>query len=219
MARKITAEFLGTLMLVLTVVGSGIMGANLAAGNDGVALLGNTLATGAILVVLISIFGPISGAHFNPAVTFVFWWRKEIAVGVAAAFMAAQIAGGVIGTGIAHVLFELPIIQFSANPRTGMAQYFSEVVASFGLVLTILLGIAHRPQQVPMLVGLYITAGYWFTSSTSFANPAVTIARTFSDTFAGIDGGDTVPFIIAQFIGASLAYLLARILLEDKHNH
>lgn len=214
MRRDLAAEFFGTLMLVMTVVGSGIMAANLAAGNDAVALLGNTIATGAILVVLITIFGPLSGAHFNPAVSFVVLLRKELALGTAVLYIAAQITGGVIGAWLAHLMFELPVLQVSQNPRTGLAQYFSEVVASFGLVLTILLGLAHRPRQVPVLVGLYITAAYWFTASTSFANPAVTIARSFSDTFSGIHPGDTGAFILAQVIGASLALALARGLVK-----
>ena len=218
MRRDLWAEFLGTLMLVMTVVGSGIMAANLAAGNDAVALLGNTIATGAILVVLITIFGPLSGAHFNPAVTFVFLLKKDIALNAALLFILAQIAGGVIGAWLAHVMFELPVMQLSQNPRTGLAQYFAEVVATFGLVMTILLGLAHRPKQVPMLVGLYITAAYWFTASTSFANPAVTIARSFSDTFAGIHIGDTGPFIIAQLIGAVLALMMARMLVKTASN-
>lgn len=211
--RPIFAEFLGTLMLVMTVVGSGIMAANLAAGNDAVALLGNTIATGAILFVLITILGPISGAHFNPVVTMVFCIKRDIGLGLSLAFIAAQIAGGVCGAWIAHLMFELPVMQLSSNARSGLAQYFSEIVATFGLLMTILLGIVHRPKAVPMLVGLYITAAYWFTASTSFANPAVTIARTLSDTFSGIHFDDTAPFITAQIIGALLALAIAHQLL------
>lgn len=198
MVRQICAELIGTMLLVATVVGSGIMAEMLADGNVAVALLGNTIATGAILVVIITVLGSISGAHFNPAVTTAFWIKGEIGLGLALGFICFQIIGGILGSWLAHAMFELPILQISQNPRSGLAQYFSEMVATAGLLFVIFGGIAHRPQAVPMLVGLYITAGYWFTASTSFANPAVTIARTLSDSFAGIAPADTPFFILSQ---------------------
>lgn len=210
MREKLLAEALGTLLLVCTVVGSGIMAANLADGNNAVALLGNTLATGAILYVLITIFGPVSGAHFNPAVSLVFRLRGELDNKALIAFVAAQCAGGMAGTMLAHAMFELPLLTASINTRSGHGQWLAEGVATFGLVLTILGGIKYRADAVPMLVGLYITAGYWFTASTSFANPAVTLARGFTDSFSGIRPWDMPGFWAAQITGAVLAYLLMR---------
>ncbi|MER9211469.1 aquaporin family protein [Mesorhizobium sp. M0663] len=212
--RRLVAEALGTALLVATVVGSGIMADKL---TDEVALtlLGNTLPTGAILVVLITIFGPISGAHFNPAVTLVFALRREIETNAALAYVAAQIAGGIAGTFLAHAMFELPILQVSATVRTGSGQWIAELVAAFGLVFTILAGLRSRPDSIPWLVGLYITAAYWFTASTSFANPAVAIARAFSNTFAGIRPADLPGFIGAELLGALLAMALAGWLLAQ----
>ena len=204
-AQRLAAEALGTGLLLATVIGSGIMGERLSGGNVALALLGNTLATGAILVVLITIFGPISGAHFNPAVTAVFALSKEIAPGEAAGYLLAQIGGGIVGVLIAHGMFEETLIQFSTKARSGPAQWLSECVAALGLVLTILLTLRARPAAVATSVGLYITAAYWFTASTSFANPAVSIARAFSDTFAGIRPADVAPFIAAQMLGAVAA--------------
>ena len=213
--HRYLSEFLGTLALVATVVGSGIMAENLAGGNAAIALLGNTIATGAILYVLITIFAPISGAHFNPAVTLVMLALRELSLLGSILYISAQIAGGLCGTFLAHFMFEQEILQLSGNERSGLAQYGSEAIATIGLVLTILLGRKFRADQVAMLVGLYITAAYWFTSSTSFANPAVTIARTFSDSFSGISISDTPFFILAQIIGAFMALLLSQILLKS----
>ena len=215
MAQKsFIAECLGTLLLVCTVVGSGIMAEQLAGGNDAVALLGNTIATGAILYVLITIFAPLSGAHFNPAVTMVMFVLKEISAQKAAAYIIFQIIGGIAGTWLAHIMFGVDILQISDKARTGIHQYSAEIVATFGLLLTILLGRQMRPDAVATLVGLYITSAYWFTASTSFANPAVTIARSLSDSFAGIAPSDMPFFIIAQLIGALIAMRLAKILLQ-----
>ena len=213
--HRYLSEFLGTFALVATVVGSGIMAENLAGGNAAIALLGNTIATGAILYVLITIFAPISGAHFNPAVTLVMLALRELSLMGSILYISAQIAGGLCGTFLAHFMFEQEILQLSGNERSGLAQYGSEVIATIGLVLTILLGRKFRADQVAMLVGLYITAAYWFTSSTSFANPAVTIARTFSDSFSGISISDTPYFIVAQMIGAFMALLLSQTLLKS----
>lgn len=213
--HRYLSEFLGTLALVATVVGSGIMAENLAGGNAAIALLGNTIATGAILYVLITIFAPISGAHFNPAVTLVMLALRELNLMGSILYISAQIAGGLCGTFLAHFMFEQEILQLSGNERSGLAQYGSEVIATIGLVLTILLGRKFRADQVAMLVGMYITAAYWFTSSTSFANPAVTIARTFSDSFSGISISDTPFFIVAQIIGAFMALLLSQTLLKS----
>ncbi len=214
-SQKLAAEFIGTAFLLATVVGSGIMAERLAGGNVAIALLGNTLPTGAILVVLITMLGPISGAHFNPAVTMVFRFRGEIATGLALALVAAQIAGGIAGVWAAHLMFEESLLQFSAKSRTGGAQWFAEAVATFGLVFTILATLKARAEAVPMAVGLYITAAYWFTASTSFANPAVTIARSLSDTFAGISPAHMPGFILAQLAGAMVGLLVCRWLLRD----
>jgi len=205
MIRKLMAEWLGTFSLLATVVGSGIMAERLADGNVAIALLGNTIPTGAILVVLITIFGPISGAHFNPAVTLSFLLRREIAPKPAGLFVLAQIFGGIVGVFAAHIMFDNPLIDPSTTNRTGLGQWAGEFVATFGLVGTILACLKARPDFVPMAVGLYITAAYWFTSSTSFANPAVTIARGFSDTFAGINPAHVLPFVGMQLVAATLA--------------
>jgi glycerol uptake facilitator-like aquaporin len=200
--QKLAAEALGTAMLLATVVGSGIMAERLADGNAALALLGNTLPTGAMLVVLITMLGPISGAHLNPAVSLVFFLRKEIGRRQALAYGAAQLAGAATGVLVAHAMFAEPLLQLSAKVRSGFPQVFSEGVATFGLVLTILLTLRARPRAVAMSVGLYITAAYWFTASTSFANPAVTIARAMTDTFSGIRPDDVAGFIVAQLGGA-----------------
>ncbi len=214
MQRKLFAEWLGTLFLLATVVGSGIMAERLAGGNIAIALLGNTIPTGAMLVVLITIFGPISGGHFNPAVTMVFWLRREIGGRASAAYIGAQVLGGICGTLIAHVMFENPLIDPSTTTRAGAAQWVSEFVATFGLVATILGTRKARAVAVPMAVGLYITAAYWFTASTSFANPAVTLARTLSNTFAGIDPAHAAMFILMQLFGALAAMFAFRWLLR-----
>jgi len=214
--RRLIAEWLGTFSLLATVVGSGIMAERLAGGNTAIALLGNTIPTGAILVVLITIFGPISGAHFNPAVTLCFAIRREIEARHAGLYVIAQIFGGIVGVLAAHVMFEQQLIDPSTTSRSGTGQWVAEFVATFGLVGTILACLKARPQAVPMVVGLYITAAYWFTSSTSFANPAVTIARGFSDTFAGIAPGDVVAFIGVQLVAAVLATWFFAWLLKDR---
>jgi glycerol uptake facilitator-like aquaporin len=209
LARRAVAEFLGTALLLATVIGSGIMGAKLAGGNVALALLGNTLPTGAILVVLILIFGPVSGAHFNPAVTLAFVSRGEFALPTALVYLAVQIAGGIAGAWLAHLMFELPVMQLSTTARTGPGQWIAEAVATFGLLLTIFGCLAGARAAIPYAVGLYITAAYWFTASTSFANPAVTIARALSDTFAGIAPAGVPAFIVAQLVGAAIATALA----------
>jgi len=214
--RSFVSEFLGTLFLVATVVGSGIMADNLSMGNHAVALLANAISTGAILYVLIIIFSELSGAHFNPVVSLIMFIMKKISLSDFLLYVFFQIIGGVLGTFLAHFMFEMSIIQLSTNVRTGSSQYFSEVIAAFGLVLTILLGLKYKRESVATLVALYITAAYWFTSSTSFANPAVTIARTFTDTFSGIQNSDTVPFIMAQILGGLMAYLVFRYLSQSK---
>ena len=210
LVQRLGAEGLGTAFLLATVIGSGIMAERLAGGNQALALLCNTLPTGAILVVLITIFGPISGAHLNPAVSLVFALRKEMPWNESAAYAVAQILGGILGALLAHAMFELPFFQISGTARAGLGQWIAEVVAAFGLILTILGCLARNAAAVPMAVGLYITAAYWFTASTSFANPAVTIARSLSDTFAGIAPTDVPAFIAAQIIGAMLAHITAR---------
>lgn len=208
--RRLAAEALGTALLLATVIGSGIMAERLAGGNVALALLGNTIPTGAILVVLITMLGPVSGAHFNPAVTLAFLLRREIGPGRALAYLAVQVGGGLAGMAAAHLMFELPLIQASATVRTGGAQWLAEAVATFGLVLTIFGALRWRADAVAWMVGLYITAAYWFTASTSFANPAVTIARSFTDTFSGIRPVDMPAFILAQLAGACAAVVLAR---------
>ncbi|MGH8515929.1 MAG: MIP/aquaporin family protein [Panacagrimonas sp.] len=208
LARRATAEAVGTAMLLATIVGSGIMGERLADGNVAIALLANSLATGGGLVALILTFGPISGAHFNPVVTLslaacrLFAWREV------PTYLVAQIAGAVLGVWAAHLMFDEPVFQLSVKPRPGLALAWSEIVASFGLVIVILSGVRHRAEAIPYAVAAYITGAYWFTASTSFANPAVTVARSLSNTFAGIRPHDTPGFIVAQCIGAALATLL-----------
>jgi glycerol uptake facilitator-like aquaporin len=211
--RRLAAEALGTALLVATVVGSGIMAESLTK-DTALALLGNTLPTGAILVVLITIFGPISGAHFNPAVSLVFAVKRELTPRDALSYVAVQIAGGMAGTIMAHAMFALPLLDASLKARTGGAQWFAEGVAAFGLVATILGGIRFERAAVPWLVGLYITAAYWFTASTSFANPAVAIARSLTNTFSGIRPVDLPGFIAAEFCGAMVALMLMGWLLR-----
>jgi glycerol uptake facilitator-like aquaporin len=210
--RRLVAEALGTALLVATVVGSGIMAESLTR-DVALALLGNTLATGAILVVLIGILGPISGAHFNPAVTLIFALKRDLTPRDALLYVAAQVAGGIAGTMIAHAMFALPLWDASLKMRTGGAQWLAEGVAAFGLVVTILAGIKFNRAAIPWLVGLYITAAYWFTASTSFANPAVAIARSLTNTFAGIRPIDLPGFIVAELCGAVLGMLLMNWLL------
>jgi glycerol uptake facilitator-like aquaporin len=213
LSRRLVAEALGTAMLVATVVGSGIMAESLTR-DVALALLGNTLPTGAILVVLITILGPVSGAHFNPAVSLVFALKREMAPRELLLYVAAQVAGGIAGTVIAHAMFALPLLDASLKIRTGGAQWLAEGVAAFGLIATILAGIRFERASVPWLVGLYITAAYWFTSSTSFANPAVAIARSLTNTFSGIRPVDLPGFIIAELCGAVAALLLMNWLLR-----
>jgi glycerol uptake facilitator-like aquaporin len=210
LAQRIVAEGLGSAFLLAAVVGSGVMAAKLSGGNGALALLCNTLPTGAILAVLILTFGPVSGAHFNPAVSIAFTLRGELRAQALLPYIAAQVAGGVVGVWAAHLMFELPLWQISTAVRTGPGQWFAEAVATFGLVMTIFGCVARTPQAVPYAVGLYITSAYWFTASTSFANPAVTIARSLSDTFAGIAPGGVAAFICAQLIGMLAAVGLAR---------
>lgn len=214
MSRALLAEFLGTLLLLAIVVGSGIMGERLAAGNLAIALLANSLATGFGLYVLITLLGPISGAHFNPVVTLVMCARGALPWRSLPRYAAIQLAGGIAGVWLTHVMFALPVLQTSAHVRTGGAQWVSEAVATFGLVLTLLGGLRHAAAQVPMLVAAYIAAAYWFTASTSFANPAVTVARALTDTFAGIDPAGISGFVLAQMLGAALAALAARRLFD-----
>ena len=208
--RRFASEFLGTALLLATVVGSGIMGENLAGGNVAIALLANTIATGAALVVLITLFSSVSGAHFNPAVSLVFALRRELPPREAALYTLVQIAGGIAGTLLAHLMFAAPLFEASTHIRTGPSQWFAEIVATFGLVAIILGGLAAQRSAIPWLVGLYITAAYWFTASTSFANPAVTIARSLTDTFSGIRPADVGGFIASQLIGMALAVALFR---------
>ncbi len=208
--QGLLAEAVGSFFLFATVVGSGIMAQRLAGGNDAVALLGNTAATGAMLFVLIAMLGPISGAHFNPAVSLVMRLRGELDTKSLLAYVPVQIAAGVLGVWAVHVMFELPVIQFSAKARSGAGQWLGEFIATFGLVLTILGTLRHRPAAVPASVALYIVAAYWFTSSTSFANPAIAFARSLSDSFAGIAPADVPGFIAAQCIGALVAHWVAK---------
>jgi len=210
MKRAIAAEALGSGLLFATVIGSGVMAERLAGGNIALALLGNTLATGAILFVLITMFGPLSGAHFNPAVTLVMRLRGEIGSAAALGYGGAQVTGGIVGVWFAHAMFDLPLWQVSRHVRSGPGQWLGEGVATFGLILTILGTLKSRPAWVPVSVALYITAAYWFTSSTSFANPAITVARALSDTFAGIAPASVPGFIAAQLVGAVLALGLAK---------
>lgn len=205
LSRRLAAEAIGTAFLLATVVGSGIMGETLAGGNIAIALLGNTIPTGAILVVLILMLGPISGAHFNPAVTLAFLVQGKISVSDAIVYVAVQIVAAILGAWSAHLMFEEPVFMISEKIRTGGGQWVAEIIATFGLVATILACVRHRAEAVPYAVGLYITAAYWFTASTSFANPAVTIARTLTNTFSGIRPADAPLFIVCQIVGALLA--------------
>jgi glycerol uptake facilitator-like aquaporin len=213
--RAVVAEGIGSFFLFACVIGSGIMATNISQGNNGIALLGNTIATGAILYVLIAMLGPISGAHFNPAVSLISASRGDLTWRVAAVYIVAQVFFGILGALAAHLMFDLPILQMSVKARTGLGQWVGEAIATFGLILTILGTLRHRPQWVPVSVALYITAAYWFTSSTSFANPAITIARSLSDTFAGIAPQDVPPFVLAQLLGAAMAAALSRFLFDD----
>lgn len=214
LTARLLGEGLGTLLLLATVIGSGIMGETLSGGNVAIALLGNTVATGAVLVVLITMLGPISGAHFNPAVTLVMLVAREISLREAVLYVLVQVVAAVAGVWLAHAMFDLDIWQVSEKVRSGGGQWLSETVATFGLVTTILLTRRFRPDQVAVSVGLYITAAYWFTASTSFANPAVTLARSLSNTFAGIRPGDVAPFVAAQLLGMMLAWVVVRALLD-----
>lgn len=215
LAQRTLAECLGTAFLLAAVVGSGIMAARLAGGNGALALLCNTIATGAILTVLILTLGPVSGAHFNPAVSVAAALRGDMTAGATALYVGAQLAGAVLGVWAAHLMFELPLLQISLTPRTGFGQWFAEAIATFGLLLTILGCSARNPTAIPYAVGLYITAAYWFTASTSFANPAVTIARSLSDTFAGIAPAGVMAFVVAQLVGMFGAVALGRWLWPD----
>jgi glycerol uptake facilitator-like aquaporin len=219
LARRLAAEVLGSAFLLATVIGSGIMAERLAGGNEALALLGNTLPTGAMLVVLITMLGPISGAHLNPAVTLAFFTGGGIPARDAIAYVSAQLAGAAAGVLAAHLMFELPLLQVSVKMRSGPAQAFSEWVATFGLVATILLTLRLKPSAVAASVGLYIGAAYWFTASTSFANPAVTVARALSNTFAGIRSEDVPLFVAAQVVGALSGAAAAAVLLPRRENH
>jgi len=216
LSRRLAAEALGSGLLLAVVVGSGIMGQRLAGGNVALALLGNTLATGAALVVLVTVFGPVSGAHFNPAVTLVAALRRDLPWRAALAYSPAQLAGAILGVWCAHAMFGEAIWQVSTKPRLGVAQAFAEFIATFGLLATILGTVRFRPDFTAVAVGLYITAAYWFTASTSFANPAVTIARSLSDTFAGIAPSGVPAFILAQTAGALVAAAVFGWLLKDE---
>lgn len=217
-SRKLFAEFLGTALLLAIVIGSGIMGETLAGGNTAIALLGNTVATGAGLVVLITVFGPISGAHFNPVVTLAFAARRDIGVFLAIAYIVAQVAGAVLGVYAAHEMFGEAIMQVSTKLRDGPSLAFSEGVATFGLIATIFGCIKFKPDFTPVAVGLYITSAYWFTASTSFANPAVTFARSLSNTFAGIAPSSVPLFVAAQCVGAVLGVIVFSWLLYEQKN-
>lgn len=214
LSRRLTAEALGTGLLVATVVGSGIMADRLS-DDPAVSLLCNTIPTGAILVVLITLLGPISGAHFNPVVSLIMALRRDLKATDLAPYIIVQIAGGIAGTLFAHAMFDLPLLQIAQTIRTGPGHWLAEAVASAGLLITILIGLRHRPAAIPTLVGLYITAAYWFTASTSFANPAVTLARSLTDTFAGIRPIDTPGFIAAQIGGALVGAALAGWLIKE----
>lgn len=214
LVRRLASESLGTALLLAIIVGSGVMAERLAGGNDAIALLGNSLATGAGLIVLITIFGPLSGAHFNPAVTAVFALRREIGWREASAYALAQISGAIAGVWCAHLMFGERVLQLSAKLRDGPAQAFAEGVATFGLVLVILGGLRFRRESVPLLVGFYIASAYWFTASTSFANPAVTLARALTDSFSGIAPASVPGFLVGQIAGAAIATLLSSWLFE-----
>lgn len=214
-ARALAAEALGTALLLATVVGSGIMGTRLAQGNDAVALLANAGATAAILYVLIALFGPVSGAHFNPAVTLAMRLRGALDTRQAAAYIVVQVFAAILGVALAHGMFDQTLLQPGTHARAGAGQWLSEGIATFGLLLTILLGIAHRPTAIPVLVGAYIFAAYWFTGSTSFANPAVTLARSLTQSFAGIRPIDVPAFVVAQLAGMAAAVTVAKLLVRD----
>ena len=215
LGRRLAAEGVGSFFLFACVIGSGIMATNLSGGNDAIALLGNTAATGAILFVLITMLGPISGAHMNPAVSLVAASRGELPWREVAGYVLVQLASGILGAWIAHLMFDLPMLQLSVKTRTGLGQWAGEAVATFGLILTIIGTVCHRPQWLSASVALYITAAYWLTSSTSFANPAIAVARSLSDTFAGIAPPDVPAFIVAQLTGAAAAALLAKWLFPE----
>jgi glycerol uptake facilitator-like aquaporin len=215
LGQRAFCEALGTAFLLAAVAGSGIMAQRLAGGNEALALLCNTLPTGAILAVLILVLGPLSGAHLNPAVSLGFALRRKLAWSIAAVYIVAQVLGGIGGVWVAHLMFELPVWQFSITARTGAGQWLAEAVATFGLLLTVFGCVWQRPESVPYAVGLYITAAYWFTASTSFANPAVTIARSLSDTFAGIAPAGVAAFIVAQVAGTLAAVIVSRWLWRE----
>lgn len=215
LSRRLVAEGVGSFFLFACVIGSGIMAANLSAGNDAIALLGNTAATAAMLFVLITIFGPISGAHLNPAVSLVAATRGELAWRDTCAYILVQLTFGILGAWTAHLMFDLPTLQVSMKARHGLGQWTGEAIATFGLIMTILGTVRHRAQWVPATVALYIAAAYWFTSSTSFANPAITVARSLSDTFSGISPSDVPLFVVAQLAGAAVAALLAKWLFSE----
>jgi len=212
--QRLSAEFIGTAVLVATVAGSGIMATNLTS-DVGLQLLGNTIPTGAILYVLITIFGPISGAHFNPAVSLVFTFKRQLSLYELLPYIIVQVAGGIMGTIIAHTMFDMNLVELSTKIRTGNALWFSEFVATFGLIITIFLGLMHSQNNIPALVAFYITAAYWFTASTSFANPAVTIARSLTNSFSGISPSSVFAFIIAQLIGAIAAMFVVELLMPS----
>lgn len=214
LARRLAAEFLGTATLLATVVGSGIMGTALAQGNDAVALLANAAATAGILYVLITVLGPVSGAHFNPAVTLAMRWHAEIGTGEAAAYVTVQAIAAIAGVVLAHAMFGQSLLQPGDHARTGHAQWLSEGVATTGLLLTILLGRQARPAAVPALVACYVFAAYWFTASTSFANPAVTLARALTTSFSGIRPADVPGFLLAQALGMMVALAIVRLLVR-----
>ena len=213
--RRLAAEGLGSFFLFACVIGSGIMAENLAGGNDAVALLGNTMATAAMLFVLITMFGPISGAHFNPAVSLVAASRGELGWSTAGLYILVQLGCGVLGAWAAHLMFDLPTLQLAVKARTGLGQWAGEAIATFGLILTIIGTVRHRSAWVPASVALYITAAYWFTSSTSFANPAITVARSLTNSFAGIAPADVPLFVVAQLVGAVAAAIVARLLFDE----
>lgn len=214
LTKRLAAEALGSFFLFATVIGSGIMATNLSGGNDAVALLANTLATGAMLFVLITMLGPISGAHMNPAVSLVVATRGDLSWIDSAAYIATQLTFGILGAWAAHLMFDLPTLQLSVRARTGLGQWVGEAIATFGLIVTILGTVKHRPAWVPASVALYITAAYWFTSSTSFANPAITVARSLSDTFAGIAPHNVPMFVLAQLVGAGLGVTTSKVLFD-----
>ena len=216
LGRRLVSEAVGSFFLFACVIGSGIMAQHLAGGNDAIALLGNTLATGAILFVLITMLGPISGAHMNPAVSIVAAWRRELWWTDACAYIVTQLAFGILGTWAAHLMFDLPTLELSTKARHGLGQLAGEFIATFGLILTILGTVRFRREWVPASVGFYIAAAYWFTSSTSFANPAITVARSLTNTFAGIAPHDVPLFIVAQLLGAACAAFLAKWLFDPR---